>query len=130
MPLDGGSPDGHFNIEGRPQDSGAADANFSVVSPGYLATLRIPVLRGRDLSESEHGNAPVTVISAEMARLFFPGQNPIGKRIWFDSFAPQKQWLTIVGIAADIREEGLTRPIMPVDVRQPHANGVAATITR
>jgi len=115
LPLDGGSPDGHFNIEGRPQDSGAADANFSVVSPGYLATLRIPVLRGRDLSESDTAEtAPVTVISAEMARLFFPGQNPIGKRIWFDSFAPQKQWLTIVGIAADIREEGLTRPIMPV----------------
>ncbi len=49
-----------------------------------------------------------------MARVFFPRQDPIGERIWFDSFAPQKQWLTIVGIAADIREEGLTRPIKPV----------------
>ena len=49
-----------------------------------------------------------------MARIFFPGQDPIGQRIWFDSFAPRKQWLTIIGIAADIREEGLTRPIKPV----------------
>jgi putative ABC transport system permease protein len=112
LPLDSPSPDGHFTMESRPQDSGAADANFNIVSPGYLATLQIPLLRGRDLSESD--TAPVTVISAEMARVFFPGQDPIGQRIWFDSFAPKKQWLTIIGIAADIREEGLTRPIKPV----------------
>jgi len=112
LPLDSPSPDGHFTMESRPQDSGAADANFNIVSPGYLATLQIPLLRGRDLSESD--TAPVTVISAEMARVFFPGQDPIGQRIWFDSFAPRKQWLTIIGIAADIREEGLTRPIKPV----------------
>ena len=115
LPIDSPSPDGHFTMESRPQDSGAADANFSVISPGYLATLRIPLLRGRDVSESDTKDAaPVTVISAEMARVFFPGQDPIGQRIWFDSFAPQKQWLTIVGIAADVREEGLTRPIKPV----------------
>jgi|SRR5579872_924721 len=115
LPLDGGSPDGHFNIENRPDSSSAADANYSVVSPGYLSTLQIPILRGRDLKESDTGNtAPVAVINAAMAQMFWPGQDPIGRRIWFDSFVPKPQWLTIVGIAGDVRESALNRPVEPV----------------
>lgn len=114
LPLDSGSPDGHFNIENRPQSSGTADADYNVISPGYFHTLRIPILRGRDLSASDAQNAPpVTVINAEMARIYFPGEDPIGRRIWFDSFAPKEQWLTIVGIVGDVREYGLTEPVRP-----------------
>jgi predicted permease len=115
LPLDDGSPDGHFNIENRPDSSSAADANYSVVSPGYLSTLQIPILRGRDLEESDTGNtAPVAVINAAMAQRFWPGEDPIGRRIWFDSFVPKPQWLTIVGIAGDVRESALNRPVEPV----------------
>jgi predicted permease len=115
LPLDDGSPDGHFNIENRPGSSGTADANYNVVSPGYLKALRIPILRGRDLSVGDTANAPpVAVISAEMARIYWPGEDPIGRRIWFDSFAPKEQWLTIVGIAGNVRESGLTAPMTSV----------------
>jgi putative ABC transport system permease protein len=114
LPLESGSPDGHFNIENRPESSGTADADFSVISPGYLSTLHIPILRGRDLSESDtQKTVPVAVINAEMARIYWPGEDPIGRRIWFDSFAPKEQWLTIVGIAGDVRESGLARPVEP-----------------
>jgi len=55
----------------------------------------------------------VAIISAEMARLFFPGRDPLGQRIFFDSFNRKENWLTIVGLAGDIHEDGLTRRSFP-----------------
>lgn len=113
LPLDG-TRDGHFNLENRPQDSGKADAGYSIVSPGYLTTMRIPLLRGRDLNDGDTQNSPpVVLINAEMARIYWPGEDPIGRRIWFDSFSPNQQWLTIVGIVGDVHESALTRAPEP-----------------
>jgi predicted permease len=114
LPLDGPGPDGHFNLENRPQDSGKADAEYRVISPGYLATMRIPVLRGRDLNDQDTPKSlPVVLVSAEMARIYWPNEDPIGRRIWFDSFTPKEHWLTIVGIVGDVRESALWRPVAP-----------------
>jgi len=114
MPLDGFMRDGHFNLENRPQDSGKADAVYRIVSPGYLATMRIPLLRGRDLNDGDSEESlPVVLISAEMARIYWPDEDPIGRRIWFDSFSPKEQWLTVVGIVGDVHESALTQPTEP-----------------
>jgi putative ABC transport system permease protein len=48
-----------------------------------------------------------------MARIYWPGEDPIGRRIWFDSFAPKEQWLTVVGIVDDVHESALTKPVEP-----------------
>lgn len=114
LPLDGFTRDGHFNLENRPQDSGKADALYRIVSPGYLTAMRIPLLRGRDLTDSDSRNSlPVVLISAKMARLYWPNEDPIGRRIWFDSFSPTEQWLTIVGIVGDVHGSALTKPAEP-----------------
>ena len=115
LPIESGAPDGHFFIEGRRAETGNATANYSVVSPGYLKTMRIALARGRDFTEQDTENSPaVAIISAEMARVYFPGADPLGQRIWFDSFSPKTEhWLTIVGIAGDIHEDGLTRRSFP-----------------
>lgn len=114
LPVAGGAPDGHFFLEGRRAESGNADANYAVISPGYLQALRIPLLRGRDFTDQDtQTSPPVAIISAGMARVYFPGRDPIGQRIWFDSFSPTEHWVTIVGVAADVRQEGLTRPVFP-----------------
>jgi len=114
LPLDGPGPDGHFNLEDRPQDSGKADAEFRVISPGYLKTMRIPIVRGRDLNDQDTAKSlPVVLVSAEMARMYWPNEDPIGRRIWFDSFTPKEQWLTIIGIVGDVRESALWRPVAP-----------------
>jgi putative ABC transport system permease protein len=115
LPLAGGGrPDGHFNLENRPQASGSADAEYRVISPGYLATMHIPLLRGRDLNDGDTKDAPpVVLISEEMARIYWPNEDPIGRRIWFDSFSPKEQWLTIVGVTGDIHEAALSRPVSP-----------------
>jgi putative ABC transport system permease protein len=103
-------PDGHFYIEGRREQTKAADAGFSMVSPGYLSALRIPLLRGRDFTEADaESSQGVIIISQELAHAYFPGADPLGQRIWFDSFEPKEEWLAVVGIAADVRQDSMTQ---------------------
>jgi hypothetical protein len=112
LPIIGFHPDGHFNIEGRPEESKSADADYVVVSPGYLSAMRIPLLRGRDFNDGDSENGQhVAVISQEMARVYFPGADPIGQRIWFDSFNRKENWLTIVGVAGNTRQSSLTKSV-------------------
>jgi putative ABC transport system permease protein len=110
LPIDSPPPDGHFFIEGRREETKSADAEWTMVSPGYFSALRIPLIRGRDFIDGDtEKSQPVAIVNQEMARVFFPGADPIGQRIWFDSFAPKERWLTIVGIAADVRSDSLTQ---------------------
>ncbi len=114
LPVESGAPDGHFFIADRRAETGNADANYSVITPGYLQALRIPLLRGRDFTDRDTANSEaVAVISSGMARVYFAGRDPLGQRIWFDSFSPKQHWLTIVGVAGDIHEDGLTSPMFP-----------------
>jgi len=114
LPIESGAPDGHFFIEERRAETGNADANYSVISPGYLKAFRIPLMRGRDFTDQDtESSQPVAIVSSEMARVYFANRDPLGQRIWFDSFSPAAHWLTIVGIAGDIHEDGLTRAPFP-----------------
>lgn len=112
LPLEReGSSDGHFFIENERAQTGSADAIYTVISAGYRMALGIPLLRGRDFTDRDtETSQPVAIISAEMARVYFPGHDPIGERIWFDSFSLKEHWLTIVGVAGDVRQSGLMRP--------------------
>lgn len=110
VPITGFHPDGHFYIEGRREQTKAADADYTIISPGYLNAMRIPLIRGRDFTGRDTENSQhVAVINREMARLYFPGSDPIGQRLWFDSFNQRENWLTIVGIAGDVRQSSLTQ---------------------
>jgi putative ABC transport system permease protein len=110
LPITGFHPDGHFNIDGRRGETKSADADYTVVSPGYLSAMRIPLLRGRDFTDRDtESSQHVAVINQEMARVYFPGADPIGQRVWFDSFGMKENWLTIVGIAGDTRQLSLTQ---------------------
>jgi putative ABC transport system permease protein len=113
LPFEGDA-DGHFFIESRRAETGNANAIYSVVSPDYLKAFKIPLLRGRYFTDLDNENKqPVVIISAEMARVYFPGRDPIGERIWFDSFSPIEHWLTIVGVVGDVRQSSLTQSIFP-----------------
>ena len=114
LPLDPIQRDGHFSIENRRSLPGIADADYRIISPGYFRALSVPLLRGRDFTESDTAGAPgAAIISEEMVRRYFPGRDPVGERIWFDSFEPKEHWLTIVGIVKDVRQRGLTAPVAP-----------------
>ena len=79
-------------------------AIFGLASPGYFATMGIPLLRGREFSPRDEYSAPfVAIISEALARQTFPNEDPIGKRIQcgLDSL----NWMTIVGIVGDVRQD-------------------------
>jgi putative ABC transport system permease protein len=127
LPIDSPPPDGHFFIEGRRTQTGAAAADYAVISPGYLKALRIPLVRGRDFTDLDAENSqPVAIVSAEMARVYWPGAEPIGQRVWFDSFGRKEQWLTIVGVAADVRQSlpGKPFPAAYVSYTQQQSQGL------
>jgi putative ABC transport system permease protein len=107
----GGSSGGGFVIEGRtPSDPREWDAEFRSASEGYFRTMGIPVLAGRSLTVRDTaGSELVAVINSAMARRFWPGDNPIGKRIRRRSGPIALPWLTIVGIVGDVRHLGPTR---------------------
>ncbi|HYP00238.1 MAG TPA: FtsX-like permease family protein, partial [Pyrinomonadaceae bacterium] len=85
------------------------DAEARTVSPGYFRTLQIPLKSGRLLDERDNEQAPrAAVISESLARKYFPGEDPVGKRITFgDPRNSDVQWMNVVGIVGDVRQSGL-----------------------
>lgn len=75
--------------------------------PSYFATMGIKVTHGRGFTDGDDRDAPpVAIVSESVARRYWPGQNPIGKRL---QFTPQFPWATVVGVAAEARYRELTR---------------------
>ena len=115
LPLAGNDNSNFVQIEGRPpQPPGQAlRAGRRNVSADYFRALGIPVKRGRAFSASDSGEAPpVVVINEAMARSFFAGEEPVGKRIRTGDRSP---WVEVVGVVGDVRHRGLdvdTRPEM------------------
>lgn len=101
-----------ISIEGRP-DPGAQempDVVTRVVSPSYFNTMGIELLRGRPFDEGldRAGSAPVAIISETMARRLWPGEDPLGKRIKPGRSDSDEEWITVVGVAEDVRQFELT----------------------
>jgi putative ABC transport system permease protein len=111
IPLDHTQQDPNFLfpvlIEGRGTDATQAPlVHGSAVTPEYFHVLRMTLLRGRLFSDFDDERAPgVAVINDAMARMFWPGANPIGQRVRLSRSATS--WTTIVGIVADARTESL-----------------------
>jgi putative ABC transport system permease protein len=108
VPL--GRDDINFSIlfEGRPAPPPAdtPTVGFQIASPGYLRTMGIPVLEGRDLSPEDRADAPgVVVVSEATARRFWPGGGAVGSRVKLGG--ADGEWLTVVGVAGDVRHGGL-----------------------
>jgi putative ABC transport system permease protein len=85
---------------------------YRYVTPGYFPALRIPIRHGRGFREEDRSPAEKPVILSEaLARKLFPsGEEPIGKSFRFGS---QNEWRTIIGIAADVKNNGLAAPADP-----------------
>ncbi len=108
LPMGGGMSIIAFNVAGKPVVplSQQPLANWLEVSPGYFATLGIPVVRGREFEPRDMVENPSTILINEaMARREFPDQDPIGQRF---SFGPDErgepQWSAIVGVVANVRQ--------------------------
>ena len=99
-----------FHIRDRqpkiPSDVPSADT-YSV-SPDYFRVMKIPLLRGRLITEADAPDAPpVAVVSETCAREQFPGEDPLGKQIQLGGRDEKRPWLRIVGVVGDVHQYGL-----------------------
>mgnify|MGYP002381971580 CR=1 FL=1 len=99
----------NFIIEGQSAAASevAPQADFRIVSPDYLSTLRLPLLKGRFITEADHDKAArVAVINQTLARHRWGNEDPVGRRISYDN---GENWVTVVGVIGDARNYGLER---------------------
>ena len=99
-------------------------SRLRMVTPGYLEVMRIPILRGRGITDADRrGGQKVMVISASLAEAAFPGQDPVGKRIAcceMSADGKTADYKVVVGVAGDVRSRGLGEApspefYMPID---------------
>jgi putative ABC transport system permease protein len=109
----GGAMQAPFRIEGRPTENatgaigpfsalnGDQSANYTLITPDFFKTMRVPIIRGREFTTLDNANAvPVLVINDAMARRFWPNENPIGQRITV-TIVSGEQPREIVGVVGD-----------------------------
>jgi putative ABC transport system permease protein len=120
-----------FWIEGQEFAPGLRPVGrYPAVSAAYFHTMGIPLIRGRLLEESDtETTAPVAVVNQTLARRYFPNGNPIGRRVR----ANGSEWLTIVGVAGDVKTDGLASSVQPTiyfPYRQIGALGTIEVVMR
>jgi predicted permease len=111
-----GDVDYGLRIEGRePIPQNRINARMQLVTPRYLETMRVPLRAGRTFSTADRRDAArVMIISETLARLAWPGENPVGKRIACCEGRPdQPVWKEVIGVVADTKARGLSAGGLP-----------------
>jgi len=109
LPFDPAKVPQNFIIEGEPaiEEGREPEVMSRGVSPGYFRTLGIPIKRGRDLETSDAATAePVGIVNESAVRTLFHGGDPIGRRVAWARATP-RVWIRVVGVAGDVRGDGL-----------------------
>lgn len=114
-PFSGAGTANRFRLEAEAMSPEFHSAAWRAVTPAFFPALGIPLKRGRLFSDADTSAAPqVVIISESMARKFWPGQDPIGKRLlWGKSGSPK----TIIGIVGDLRDLAVDAPPVPTMFR-------------
>jgi predicted permease len=110
LPVTGGSVqpivlEGHTELLPKDQPT----VNVRTIRPGYLATMRVPVLRGRDIND---GDDDVMLVSQATARLLWGDEDPIGRRVSLP-LESRDTMLQVIGIVGDVKQSDLTEPVNP-----------------
>ena len=120
LPIAGDNWGLQFLIEGRPRPEPAdmPRATYRVAFPGYFRTMRLPILRGRDVTERDRvGAPPVVLVNDYFARRHWPNDDAVGKRITLDPSADSLTWATVVGVVKnDVQSDWSAPPTEEVFV--------------
>jgi putative ABC transport system permease protein len=132
LPLSGWSGGQNFEIEGRPPVApvDAPEAMPQSANEDYFRAMRIPVLSGRGIAVTDVATAPpVVVINQTMARRYWAGEDPVGRRIGWRVGGPQNPitWRQVVGVVGDVRHDGLAEEAQP-EIYLPYAQSPSALI--
>ena len=114
LPVAGGFDSTSIEIEFQPVQKGYEPmVDRYITTPGYLQALGIPLRQGREITTQDDEHAPlVMVVSEGLAARFWPGQDPIGKRVRLPSNSGRDDapWRTVVGVVGDVKQYGLDKP--------------------
>ncbi len=111
-PATGSNSSRTIEIDGHPASNpnNPPDVGNLIVTPQYFATMQIPIARGRGFTDADRvGNAPVAIVSESMARKYWPGEDPIGRRLR----VTKGPWMTVVGICGDVIHDWFARRNVP-----------------
>ncbi len=115
LPPDHAAMSDSFEIQGKTPPDGGPVVPVPIVSNGYFRTLEIPLLRGRTFDGRDTpASPPVTIISENLARRYFPGEDPVGKHLKHGGPQSTNPYMEIIGVVADIKYEGAGSPDEPV----------------
>jgi putative ABC transport system permease protein len=110
------TPPGSFglrSVDGQPPEpkTNWTPLAWNTVRGDYFQAMGAPILRGRSFSDRDDAGSPlVAVVDETLARRYWPGQDPIGKRFkGFDARRANDEWLTVIGVARDMRRHGVER---------------------
>jgi predicted permease len=115
LPMSDNNWDSGLRIEDRPLPPGASaeGVNWRLVTPDYFRAMNIPLVKGRAFTEADNETSEkVALVNDTLARKYWPGENPIGKRI-HTGFDGKDVFVTIVGVVGDIRQQSLRVPAVP-----------------
>ncbi|HEX7315086.1 MAG TPA: ABC transporter permease [Pyrinomonadaceae bacterium] len=110
LPMSGWNQSGSFRIEGRQVAPGesAPHGDRWMASDDYFQTMSIPLVKGRYFDARDTAEAPgVAIISEKLAQKYWPGEDPVGKRITFEGGQQQPRFREIIGVVGHVRNEGL-----------------------
>ncbi|HEU4594978.1 MAG TPA: ABC transporter permease [Pyrinomonadaceae bacterium] len=112
LPLSGETTNVVINIEGRPSQPNEDElyTGYRSVSPEYFGAMGVPVKAGRAFAQSDGAKAPgVAIINETMARRFWPGADPLGKRVKQGALESSEPWVTVVGVVGDVRHSAINQ---------------------
>jgi predicted permease len=114
LPLSGANAGRAVTIEGRvpanPDDN--ASASYRLSCPGYFATLGIPLIEGRDFTHRDVTNGePVTIVNRALAEKYWPGVNPIGKRLKIGQLTNNQPWRIVIGVTENAKHFALEEAV-------------------
>src|SRR6266446_6362432 len=119
LPLGDALAMGDFQVEGRLRPRGFI-VDKPCVSPSYFKAMGIRLLRGREFTERDNKTAPgVVIVSQSVARTLWPGEDPVGKRISMEDHPKPEDWLTVVGVVDDLKQQALAKSPDPA-IYQPY----------
>lgn len=128
LPLGGGNVYVGVEIEDVPREE-PVSVDRRVVTPGYFALMGTPIVEGREfgLEEAPGSDVPSAIVNETFARRIWPGGDPLGRRLRLLLRSGPGPWLTVVGVAGDVRHHGLAQPSEP-EVYVPYAQASVETM--
>jgi putative ABC transport system permease protein len=112
LPASGSNSSRAIEIDGHPpaDPRNLPRVDYRAATPDYFAVMRIPIRRGRAFTAGDReSTAPVAIVSDSMARKYWPGEDPLGRRVRIGNGA----WITVVGISGDVIQDWFNRRNVP-----------------